>query len=628
MKKLLSFFIFLLPFVVSAQIHPIIGNMGTMEYWQFAFGSDHKIYVWAGGTVQTLTTLPDGGTIVSVGCNFNAVMAVSSMGHLYLSNPYNTGGLTVMTQIATDTTGAPINNAIAVWGHQSTYILLRADSTVSEGGNDLFNIIETTGAIMRPIQISPAGVKIRSIRIAGGGPSANNPIMGISSDSSLVYLWKAGSGNSPATLPTTIGTHKWLDFQSDGGNQFGFANYGIVQMTAGSPYGHMVVTGNNSILFGKLSGTSVNYTTPHDLTTDLGFSSNTAAIGLNGFGCIMVDSVHNAYEMGGYNMQGQLGIGSEIVNRYTYGGFPGYGWSFIGNEDPVYGVQQVGVGHSWAKVDNNGFFVFYCILRDVNDSIYYTGRCKNNVCALNYQMQANDYASHPNCCDLTSFTEEHAQTFSVPTYAWTAPTWSAGSNQTISSSSTTIAASGAPPKIVRTVTPFDTVLYTISTTAWTQVSGPNTATITSASSQSTTVTGLISGTYVFQNLETDNNGGTQASTMQVTVSASGTPPTVNVSGNDTITAPMSTTNLYATITYNGGASGSANVWSTQGSPIGAPAPTITQSGSLTAPRATISGLVAGTYQFQLSSTDSNSNTTTVTVTVVVNAAGHTIFHII
>jgi hypothetical protein len=63
---------------------------------------------------------------------------------------------------------------------------------------------------------------------------------------------------------------------------------------------------------------------------------------------------------------------------------------------------------------------------------------------------------------------------------------------------------------------------TISAYAWTQVSGPNTATFTAASSATTNATGLIAGTYVFKLTVTDNNGATGIDTVQVIVAPQAT----------------------------------------------------------------------------------------------------------
>jgi hypothetical protein len=103
-----------------------------------------------------------------------------------------------------------------------------------------------------------------------------------------------------------------------------------------------------------------------------------------------------------------------------------------------------------------------------------------------------------------------------------APNANAGIDQTITLPTSQVTLSG-------TATDSD---GTISTYAWTKLTGTG-GTITSPSSASTTVTGLTAGTYTFRLLATDNDGATDADTIQVSVSAA---PSVNeVVANCTIT---------------------------------------------------------------------------------------------
>jgi hypothetical protein len=621
MRKIFYLLVFL-PFLAKAQLHPIQGHPIQMEYWKGAKGADGNLYGW-GGLVQNSSAhpLPGSRVINNVGAQFNAFTVTATDGTLWYSGFYNSGGMNTWTQFTTDTTNASITDAALVWGYQSTYFFTRANGSLWMGGNDYCQILGTSGATRRPIQISPGGVVISKLTITGG-PGSKWAAFGISSDSLTVYEWASGSGTSPTTLTATgIGTGKFLDAQSNGNNQYGYANFYNIQQTTGSPYGKLYVIGNQSIVMGGSSSSNFNYTTLHNLYADLGFTSLISNMSANEFACMVVDSAHNMWELGGYNSQGTLGIGTEAVNQYTYSN--PYSWTFVANETPVYGKQQIGAGHQWKSVWGNGFFVFYWDAYDVNDSIYCWGRNKDDQLAQNYRMDDNDYANHPNCCDLLSPTAAHYQTTTtVPTVAWTAPTWSAGSNQTIGTSSTTITASGSPPLITETSTPFSVLNYTVSSTQWTQVSGPNTATISSPSTLSTSVSGLIQGTYVFQNLETDNNTGTLAASVTVIVTATSGPPTVTASASpNIITLPTSSTNLSGTVTYNGSATGVSTSWTCTVKPGGAGTPTITPGGTLTAPTAAVSGLTtAGTYTFQLSATDSNNATGTNTVNVIVNAA--------
>ena len=85
---------------------------------------------------------------------------------------------------------------------------------------------------------------------------------------------------------------------------------------------------------------------------------------------------------------------------------------------------------------------------------------------------------------------------------------------------------------------------TITSYAWTLVSGPNTPTITTPTAVSTTVTGLIQGTYIFQ---LALNGGVSTANDTVIVNPA-PPPVANAGPKQTITLPTST------VTLNGSAS--------------------------------------------------------------------------
>ena len=171
----------------------------------------------------------------------------------------------------------------------------------------------------------------------------------------------------------------------------------------------------------------------------------------------------------------------------------------------------------------------------------------------------------------------------------TTPTAFAGNNQTINLPTTSVTLDGSGSS------------GTITSYAWTLVSGPNTPTITTPTSVSTTVTGLILGTYVFQ---LAINGG--SSTSQVTVTVNPQPPPVaNAGPNQTITLPTSS------VTLDG--SGSTGIitdytWSFISGPN---TPVITSPNTVTT---TVTGLIQGTYVFQLS-LNSGASTAQVTITV-------------
>jgi len=154
---------------------------------------------------------------------------------------------------------------------------------------------------------------------------------------------------------------------------------------------------------------------------------------------------------------------------------------------------------------------------------------------------------------------------------------------------------------------------TISSYAWSQVSGPNTATFSGANTVSPTVGNLIAGTYSFQVKVKDANNDSCSSTVQVTVNAALTPPTVSAGSALTITLPTSSASLVGTASDLTGTI-TTYAWTQVSGPNTA---SITTPSSLTT---TITGLIAGTYVFQLKVTDNNGLSATATVTITVNAA--------
>lgn len=99
-----------------------------------------------------------------------------------------------------------------------------------------------------------------------------------------------------------------------------------------------------------------------------------------------------------------------------------------------------------------------------------------------------------------SFDEVSITISAAPTTA------NAGANQLLCSATSTTLAGNSP---------------TVGTGAWSRISGPNTPVITTPAANNSTVTGMISGTYVFR--WTISNGSCTASTSDVTIVVSTTP---------------------------------------------------------------------------------------------------------
>ena len=182
------------------------------------------------------------------------------------------------------------------------------------------------------------------------------------------------------------------------------------------------------------------------------------------------------------------------------------------------------------------------------------------------------------------------------------PVVNAGSNQTITLPTSTATLSGSATDATGTITNY----------LWTELSGPNTATIAANSSASTSVSGLAAGTYIFQLKVTDNNNLSDAATVTITVNPASQPPVVNAGTSQSITLPTSS------VTLNGSATDASGTittyaWTELSGPGTA---TITNASSAST---TITGLAAGTYVFELTVTDNNSLSGSATVTITVNA---------
>ncbi len=193
----------------------------------------------------------------------------------------------------------------------------------------------------------------------------------------------------------------------------------------------------------------------------------------------------------------------------------------------------------------------------------------------------------------------------APSTGNTPPTVSAGSTQTITLPTTTATLSG---------TAAGTNGATISTYAWTQLSGPSTAGYSSPGSVGTNVTGLVAGSYVFTLTVTDNHGLTNSSNVTVTVNPANTPPTVSAGSTQTITLPTSSASLSGTAAGTNGATISTYAW-TQ---LSGPSTAGMSSPALAATNVT--SLVAGSYSFTLTVTDNHGLTNSSNVSVTVNPA--------
>ena len=152
---------------------------------------------------------------------------------------------------------------------------------------------------------------------------------------------------------------------------------------------------------------------------------------------------------------------------------------------------------------------------------------------------------------------------------------------------------------------------TIATYAWTKQSGPA-AILTNVATTSLSLSGLVSGTYVFRLTVMDNSGLTAFDEVTLSVKAAGLPPVVNAGPDKILTLPSNSFSLTATASDPDGTI-AAYSWTKQSGPAA------TMSGTTTI-TLFASNLLAGTYIFRLTVTDNSAKTGFDDVTVTVNPA--------
>lgn len=153
---------------------------------------------------------------------------------------------------------------------------------------------------------------------------------------------------------------------------------------------------------------------------------------------------------------------------------------------------------------------------------------------------------------------------------------------------------------------------------WTKISGPATGTITNSKALTTTVTGLTEGTYQFRLTVLNSQSVPSSDTMVVTVKAApkpSAPRDVAKAGPDqTIQLPTNSVTLNGSQSIDPTGPLTGISWTKVSGPTGG---TITNSGSLTT---TVTGLVAGTYEFRLTVQNSESVPSSDNVVITVQPA--------
>lgn len=501
-----------------------------------------------------------------------------------------TSGSSTATRIDTDTTGAPMNDVLSVFGYFFATGCIRSDSSIWMFGGDSYNFFGGK-TINQPYRLhQPAGVHFKSLAMG-------NSLLGLASNGD-VYYW--GNGDSNYHKVTLPGPADYI-----GSSHYDYMVI-VVDDGAGSNMGYPWVFGSE---YGFWGGTvAATFSAPINVKTLWGVTQPIKSLAVSTNTIHYVDSLGRLFGIGD-NPNGEIGNGVELVNHSEIYPTP-FAWSWTKGEYFTGAPAiQIASGTIFKEVYAGGAFAYFKYAKDIHDSLYFWGRNKS-FCGGD-GVANNQEAIFPNALDVlvpslrTPLSIAPTQT---QYYNFTSPTANAGSDQNIITTSTTLTGAASPPTLVASGKP--NYGYTIASYGWTKLSGPS-CTITSPTSATTTVTGMASGTYVFQLLVTDNNTATWADTMQVVVNTA--LPIVSPGSNRTIVLPSVLT-LSGSAVGQGGHTISGYVWSQVSGPNTA---TITVPSN---PTTTVTGLIVGTYVFRLTATDNASNVGTGDVQIVVNAA--------
>jgi len=188
-----------------------------------------------------------------------------------------------------------------------------------------------------------------------------------------------------------------------------------------------------------------------------------------------------------------------------------------------------------------------------------------------------------------------------------APTVSAGTAKTVTTSSTTITGTASDSD------------GTIKTYAWTKVSGGS-ATLTNTNTATVSISGLVTGTYVFRLTVTDNGGASAYADVTVVATITGTnaAPTVSAGGSKDIVLPTNSVSLAGSASDKDGTIASY-AWSKVSGGTCSIA-------NATTSTANISGMAAGDYVFRLTVKDNAGAAASADASVTVSEGSVTRFN--
>jgi hypothetical protein len=479
---------------MSSSSQMIIKKRAMSEYLNADLYSDSNVYTYIfSGNVAFRKYNIGSRKAVDVSPLFNQMMILDDQGYLWKNNP----GSATCVRVDVDTFGNAFNYNGKTFGYFFSFITISKDSgTLTYGNGDTYNFYGQGGGgtvIYKPRPLhAPSGKKWIDICMG-------NNILGLTS-AGEVYLWPNGDTNyRQLTIPgVCVGI---------AASHNDFFLFNIHDYSGGNAsLGNLYWLGSQWDYVGDNNSRTQPYPLASIFKTVGGFALpyHVKQVVCDDNSIHFIDSVNDVYGTGD-NPIGNVGNGTEIVNKYTYSS--PYSWSMNRGEAYTHGVCYK-IFSGAKKLQFGTTYTFNNALIDMNDSLWVWGR--NKSFSLPLGIANNNEVTWPDAIDVLAPKQASGfQYFFGTYYNFSLSTLTAVSTPTVNTPSGTLSVTGAAAT-------FGSYGYNFVGYQWTQISGPNTATITNASSSTTTVTGLIPGTYVFRVVGTDNNTGTASSTASIT----------------------------------------------------------------------------------------------------------------
>lgn len=575
------------------------------------------------------------GRVYTFGGNDSGTCAIGS----------NAANITTATAVMNDSSGTDMGTVSLVQGSyaansaEGLYFVIHGASsdTLKMSGNTRYGMRGdgTMGGINRlAVTVFPCPAGIRILQIA----SSKYTVILLSNGTIRTAGGSFSAGNPPnysmlGYIPTTSATDYLTWHQVTG-----FDAGDSIRQIAGGDVGGTILLGKSGTLYyfglhASYAGSNVdsNVRTPMKITTNVtsfipgGIKQGANTISANSQNFHAISNDGKLYGWGD-NYMGSIGNGVEVDWRHATPAYQG---------DPA-AVNQLMQTHPVQVTGKSNFLATYqqplfgCteFATDSNFLSISAGRDKGGVLGTGVVpcsgSAGNQEALYPNSWDraYATYIDPTLLSFNTPTITprWldcptctyvmlcdtntSVPAANAGANFSVTSGITTATLTGSGS----TCTGGKLQRY-----FWSQLSGPSQVAFDLATSVNPGISGLSSGSYLFQLTVTDNYWRTSVST--VTVNVGGSPPTVNAGVNQVITLPTNTATFCGTAAGNNGATIASVRWVVVSGPGYSAGQQIG-----TANCVTLNGLTQGAYVLQFQATDSNGLTATSNVNLTVNAA--------